>query len=202
VLCAALFVVIGAVAVSRILDLGTANTVAEHTLVVRAEAEALMSLLKDAETGERGYLITGQQEYMQPFDDAVAALPKRIENFRRLTADNPRQQQNITMFEQLVQRRLTTLRRAMKVRQEAGAEGAADIVRGGEGKRIMDAARDVVAQMVAEEDRLWREQGLEQREQATRAAAVSVGALAIAFVLLVVATLYVVRAPRTAATRN
>jgi len=194
--------VIGAVAVSRIVDLGTANTAAEHTLVVRAEAEALLSLLKDAETGERGYLITGQPEYMKPFDEAVAALPRRIENFRRLTADNPRQQQNITMFEQLAERRIATLRRGIKARQDAGPDGAANVVRTGEGKRIMDAARDVVAQMVAEEDRLWRESGLEARDQATRAAAVSVGALGIAFVLLVIATLYTVRAPGAASARD
>lgn len=184
----------GGVAVSRLVDLRTANNAVEHTLLVRAQTEALMSLLKDAETGERGYIITGQQSYVEPYNDAVTRLPKQVEEFRRLTADDPKQQQNITTFENLAARKMAILRTGIAIRQERGFEAAVDVVASGEGKRVMDAARMVVAQMQAEEDRLWRERGLEQREQATRTAVMSIGALAIAVVLLVMATIYVARA--------
>lgn len=193
VLAAALFLVAGGIAVSRLVDLRAANAAVEHTLLVRAETEALLSLLKDAETGERGYIITGQQEYTEPYNTAVTELPKRIENFRRLTADNRRQQEYIASFENLASRKMAVLQQAIAARQQRGFESAAALVANGEGKRIMDAARMITAQMLAEEDRLWRERGLEQRDQATRTEIVSIVAVVVAVVLLVIATVYVSR---------
>ena len=190
---AALFVGIGILAVNRLVDLGAANAAVEHTLLVRAEAEALISLLKDAETGQRGYLITDQIEYIQPYNDAVAQLPKRIETFRRLTADDPKQQDYITAFEGVADRRLAVLREGIGMRREQGLEAAANLIATGEGNRLMDAARNVVAQMVAEEDRLSRERGLAQRDRATAVATASLGSLAVAFALLVIATFFVAR---------
>jgi CHASE3 domain sensor protein len=191
VLAAALFVVAGGVAVSHLVDLRAANTAVEHTLLVRAETEALLSLLKDAETGERGYIITGQQEYIAPYNEALTELPKRINNFRRLTADNAKEQSYIAMFDNLASRKMAILQRAIAARQTHGFDAAAALISTGEGQRVMNAARDVVAQMLMEEDRLWQERGLEQRDQATRTAAMSISALAIALVLLVIATVTV-----------
>jgi CHASE3 domain sensor protein len=192
-LSAALFVGIGALAVSRIVDLGAANATVEHTLLVRAEAETLMSLLKDAETGQRGFIITGQQQYIEPYNAAVVELPKRVANFRRLTADSMRQQQNIETFERLAERRLTILREGVAARNDYGFESAAQIVSNGEGKRVMDAARATVSQILQEEDRLLRERGLAQRDRSNAVAAASLGSLLLAFVLLVIATFFVAR---------
>jgi CHASE3 domain sensor protein len=192
-LSAALFVAIGTFAVIRIIQLGAANAAVEHTLMVRAEGEGLMSLLIDAETGQRGYLITGQQEYVEPYNAAIIELPKRIQSFRQFTADDPAQQQTITAFEGLAQRKMMILRDGIAARQEDGFEAAAQIVSAGEGKRVMDAARVVVSQMLAEEDRLWHDRGLVQRDQANRVAVAGVGGLGAAFVLLMVATIFVRR---------
>jgi CHASE3 domain sensor protein len=190
---AALFVGIGALAISRIVSLGATNAAVEHTLLVRAEAEILMSLLKDAEDGQRGYIITAQQMYLQPYSEAVAALPKRIEDFRRLTADNPVQQRYISAFEDLTTRRLTMLRDGIAARDESGFEAGAKHVSSGEGKRVMDAARAIVQQMLAEEDHLWRERGLEQRDREKAVATASVASLALAFLFLVAATFFIAR---------
>lgn len=194
-LSAALFVGIGALAIGRIVDLGEANAAVEHTLLVRTEAEALRSLLKDAETGQRGYVITGDQEYSAPYNDAVAELPKRIANFRRLTADSATQQQNVNMFESLAERRLSVLREGITARQEHGFDAAAQVIVSGEGKRIMDAARGAIGQILDEEDRLWRERGLAQRDRAKAVATASIGSVVLAFVLLLVATFFVARRP-------
>jgi methyl-accepting chemotaxis protein len=193
VLSAALFAGIGMFAVIRIIELGAANAAVEHTLMVRAEAEGLMSLMKDAETGQRGYIITGQQEYVEPYNTAVIELPKRIQSFRRFTADNPVQQQNITVFEGLAHRKMMILRDGIAARQEDGFDAAAAIVAAGEGKRVMDASRVVVSQMLAEEDRLWHDRGLAQRDQANRVAVAGLGGLGAAFALLVIAIVFVAR---------
>ncbi len=185
---AALFVIVGGVTVSRLLDLRAANAAVEHTLLVRAEAEALFSLLKDAETGQRGYVITAQQEYIQPYNDAVVQLPQRIANFRRLTADNPTQQKNIEAFENLAARRMMILREGISARQEYGFDAAAQMISSGEGKRVMDSARNTIGQIIGEEDRLFQERRLSQRDQNTRTAVMTIGALAVALILLTFAT--------------
>src|SRR4029077_12910819 len=74
-LSAALLVGIAWTAFGRITDLDAANAALEHTLRVRNDAEGILSVLKDAETGQRGFLITGVQGYLDPYNVAEATLP-------------------------------------------------------------------------------------------------------------------------------
>src|SRR5207244_7771294 len=63
-----------------------------HTFEVLTELEDTLSLLKDAETGQRGYLLTGRDRYLEPYRDAVDRIPAKLDRLKELTADNPRQQ--------------------------------------------------------------------------------------------------------------
>jgi methyl-accepting chemotaxis protein len=190
---AVLFVGTGGFVVSRVVALGTANAAVEHTLLARALAAELMSSLKDAETAQRGFVITGQTQYLQPYHEAETALPAKIGEFRRMTADNPAQQQNILAFEGVAARRMTILREGIASRQEYGFDAAAQVVASGEGMRLMNAARDVGAKMLAEEDRLWRVRGFGQRERANSVALAGLGGLAVAFALLLIAMIYILK---------
>ena len=58
----------------------------------------LLSTMKDAETGQRGFLITGEDEYLAPYQSALASVDDEIKAMRGLTADNPRQQQRLDRF--------------------------------------------------------------------------------------------------------
>ena len=60
-----------------------------HSNEVLAGLEAVLSTLKDAETGERGYLITGNRDYLKPYLSAVRSVQDRVQRLRDLTADNP-----------------------------------------------------------------------------------------------------------------
>ena len=62
-----------------------------HTNEVLARLETVLSTLKDAETGERGYLLTGEASYLEPYREAVDRLPGQIADLRQLTLDNPPQ---------------------------------------------------------------------------------------------------------------
>src|SRR5580693_1186687 len=63
-----------------------------HTHQVRAELADLLSELKDAETGQRGYIITGDESYLEPYKSALTGLKTTVADLKTLTSDNPDQQ--------------------------------------------------------------------------------------------------------------
>ena len=80
------------VALSNVGTVYRAAGAVAHTNEVKAQLQALLESLIDAETGERGYIITGNNSYLEPYSRGVAATTTDIEAVRRLTADNREQQ--------------------------------------------------------------------------------------------------------------
>ncbi len=128
-----------------------------HTFEVLTELEDTLSLLKDAETGQRGYLLTGRDHYLEPHREAVAGVPGKLRRLKELTADNPRQQARFPELEARVAEKLSELQRAISLRQQHQAEAALGVVRADDGKRAMDQIRRTMAAMDAEERRALQE---------------------------------------------
>jgi len=135
-----------------------------HTHEVLTELERTLSTLKDAETGQRGYLLTGDQQYLEPYENAIAHVNQEIQLLRQLTADNPRQQQRIQILERSTRDRLALLQETIDLQRTQGSEAALQLVRTNRGKEIMDSIRQQVAAMQAEEQYL-----LAQRSQQSQA---------------------------------
>src|SRR6202022_275972 len=95
-----------------------------HTHEVLNGVENLLSLMKDAETGQRGYIITGQQSYLEPFNQATGKIHQQVSELRRLTADNPNQQEAIAALEPLIVSKLSELRQTIDLRKRQGFEAA------------------------------------------------------------------------------
>ncbi len=147
----ALVLVTGVVAVDGTLTFLAATRRAEATLVNIERLNALLSLLKDAETGQRGYLLTGDERYLEPYEDAIAALWERQRELRVGLADRPRQRERLDALQPLVAAKLEGLHRTIELRRDGDAEAAIRLVRTGEGRVLMDRIRETIAQMVAAE---------------------------------------------------
>ena len=80
-----------------------------HTHEVIAALDQVLSELRDAETGQRGYLITGEEPYLEPYHAAAGVVQHTIEELQQLTADNPGQQQQIAALQPLSEQRLMLL---------------------------------------------------------------------------------------------
>src|SRR3954470_23839055 len=63
----------------------------QHTYQVIGGVDAITGALKDAETGQRGYLVTGEDRYLEPYTAAKAGIDEKIQNVASLTSDNPAQ---------------------------------------------------------------------------------------------------------------
>lgn len=110
------------------------------------ELTELLSLLKDAETGQRGYLISGDRAFLQPYLDARTQLPRQIEEVRRLTRSS-RDAEDLTTLAQLSAAKLDELQRLIALRDRSGLSAATQALRTGEGKLLMDRIRSLVDTM-------------------------------------------------------
>src|SRR3990172_2759892 len=79
-----------------------ADRLVTHTFEVQQEAHALLSELRTAENGQRGYVLTQNEGYLKPVDAAVAKVPGLLQSLRRKTADNPSQQARLNRVEPLI----------------------------------------------------------------------------------------------------
>jgi PAS domain S-box-containing protein len=125
-----------------------------QTLDVLNTLEVVFSTLIDAESGQRGFLITGEDSYLEPYGAARASITGQLVRLGSLLADNPEQLARFRELERRVGDRIATLEEVIALRRSAGFAAAQAVVRQGRGKQQMEAAREVVAAMEAEERQL------------------------------------------------
>ena len=157
---------IGGVAYRSIDALTKTSYLVTHTHIVLERVAALVSQLKDAETGQRGFVLTGDEAYLEPYQTANGAIAKLLKDLRELTADNPSQQKRLDAAEPLVAAKLAELKKTIELRRQAGLEAAIKFIQTGEGKKSMDDLRRLAEQMELEERDL-----LKQRADEVEAAA-------------------------------
>lgn len=126
----------------------------EHTQRVLLELTTVESLLKDAETGQRGFLYTGEARYLEPYNNALALVDAHINTLAELTADNPQQQPRLALLRTLSKVKLDELATTIALFSEGEKDKARAIVLSDMGKRTMDQIRAVTAQMQREESSL------------------------------------------------
>lgn len=133
-----------------------ANRVA-HTHDVIADLEGILSLAKDAETGQRGYIITNDAAYLEPYQTAIDGINRQVDAVERLTRDNPHQQARFPELRERLTERLKILDESIELMRTKGFDEARQIILSGRGKTEMDALRATVTQMVDHEQSLLRD---------------------------------------------
>jgi len=128
-----------------------------HTYEVLREIEDLNLQLTNAETGQRGYIITGEQRYLEPYNTAAELLNQKIKQLQKLIADNPNQQNRLEMLEPLVIQRMAVMKNVIELRQTKGLEVAQEAVKTDEGKRLMDQIQKLLQTMKNEENLLLKQ---------------------------------------------
>ncbi len=107
------------------------------TLTVIAKLQTIPSALKDAETGQRGFLLTGDPTYLTPYNHAQSEFAAALRELRTLLADNAVQKQRIDLVEQLAQAKFKELAETIKLQREGDRQGALSLVHDGTGIQTM-----------------------------------------------------------------
>ncbi len=168
----AFFLITGAMAWSNVSALRANNQRVIQTHTVLVSADELLSAVQDAETGQRGYLLTGDDRYLEPYDRATAVINSRLDGLARLTRDNPRQEASVAMLRRHVARKTSELEETIGLRRTEGLQAALAVVATDRGKTEMDGVREQVAAIRAEGLR-QRQQWLAEMETAYRTALIS-----------------------------
>ncbi|PKP94417.1 MAG: histidine kinase [Alphaproteobacteria bacterium HGW-Alphaproteobacteria-16] len=159
------FLITGALAYSNMLTLRADTAKVVHTHEVITELGNLLSAVQDAETGQRGFLLTGNNRYLEPYHNALARADASVNAVESLTSDNPAQLANLRRLEPRLDERFAELRETIEVRRTQGATAALELVNTDRGKGMMDAVRAQIDAMRSEERRL-RGTRLEQMDSA------------------------------------
>lgn len=125
-----------------------------HTYAVKAQLQRVLTTAVDAETGERGFIITGTPGYLEPYESALAEMTQEMAQLRTLVADNPDQVADLNRLATATETKFAELAEAIRQRRDSGSAAAEAVVRTNVGKRTMDDMRVVVARMEAREDAL------------------------------------------------
>jgi signal transduction histidine kinase len=171
-----------------------------HGEAVRAAALVTLSHAQDAETGQRGFLLTGDSAYLAPFAAGTTGVAVDTERLRRLTRDNAAQQRRLDTVGVLVRAKFAELDSTIRLRAAGRADDALAVVRAGAGKREMDSLRAQLGRVVATEDSLLAARDRTEARAARRGLAVVVlGALLTALLTTLVVRLLARAAARHAA---
>ncbi len=187
-LSAAIVLVFGVLAYRGVQNTQDAARLVAHTHQVIEMNGAVLARVVDAETGERGYIITGDTAFLDPYRGAEQDAIAHIDDLRRLTADNPSQQARIDTLAGLVSRRFTVLDTRIRTRREHGFERVqTDFAVNGGGRPVMDSARAMLAAIAGAETRLLETRSARQRAYQTEIAwIVILGAGAAALLALLI----------------
>ncbi|MGZ3459123.1 MAG: methyl-accepting chemotaxis protein [Archangium sp.] len=147
------------------------NDTSENLVQSRDQGRAirdLRGLLVDAETGERGFVITGDENYLEPYNRALQDLNADIESLRQMLKDEPDQRARLARVEPLIRSRLDELNQVVRLRREQGPQAAMARIQQGRGLQHMEQIRQVINEMLEENDARWARSEHEARSDARR----------------------------------
>lgn len=122
-----------------------------HTQQVLTALEEVLSTVTEAETTERGFLITDDERYLTSYERAIDEINETLDRLTRLTRDEQRQQELIAALRVRVTARLEELKRAIAARRAGGFDAARQSVSTNQGRRLMNEMRSLVAEMKGQE---------------------------------------------------
>jgi signal transduction histidine kinase len=143
---------VGVAALFVVLRLRGATAAVDHTNAVIRELDGVLAGLVDAETGQRGYIITGDTSYLAPYHTGRASADAHLTALSRLVSTDTDQTRRLAQLRQLEQSKFAELERTVAIREHSAADAVAN-VRAGIGKEYMDEARRVAGRMAEIERR-------------------------------------------------
>jgi PAS domain S-box-containing protein len=168
----------------------------EHTHQVLVELNQVQSLATDAETGQRGFLYTGDPKYLEPYNLAFQQIDAHIDRFAELTADNPQQQAEVPRLRNLAHAKLSELAQTIALYRAGKQDDAKALVLSDRGLLLMDDIRKLIEEMGQEERSLQSVRLASYQRSVERTVASIYAATGIAVAGLALLAYFVLRAMR------
>jgi signal transduction histidine kinase/CHASE3 domain sensor protein/ActR/RegA family two-component response regulator len=173
----------GGLAVLQYTRFADAAALVDHAYEVLESIDRALTRLVDAETGHRGYLLTKDRAFLQPYEGAAAETHAMVGRLINLVADNPEQQSRARRLAALADDRLAEMARVLELSERGDAAGVTARLSTGVGKRVMEDVRTVAAEMRAAEDSRLSQRAYQARLARRSAQAFAIGTLLVAVAL-------------------
>jgi len=184
-----------AVAFSAFSQIGGSAAELEHTDLTIQRANALLSALKDAETGQRGYLLTGDETFLEPYYNARKSVRGQLDSLRQL-AKIGTAQKRLDALSPMVDAKLAELLEVIRLYQAHNTTAAFAEVGGGRGKRVMDGIRAELGGFIAIEERALAQREAQAQDNTRRMYAIMAGASLLTLLLALAFSYFVHRDAR------
>lgn len=155
-----------------------------HTYRVINTADALLSNLRQSVSGQRGFLLTGKDAYLDPYRDGIEAMKQDLATLRMLAADNPHHSKRIERLEILVAHRLAFLAEGIDIRRSKGTGAAAEFVGQDAGRILMNEIVSVIHSITSEEEILLQNRNRDAADLKDRTTMATLGGAGLALVFL------------------
>ncbi|WP_257453898.1 CHASE3 domain-containing protein [Archangium lipolyticum] len=157
IVVSALIVLFVVMSLKSIRDFTDAATTVGRTHQVITGLERVLSSVKDAETGHRGYVLTGDEAFLAPYNEAQASIDKELSLLRELVSGNPEQVRRLEVLRPAISRKLASLKASIELRRTKGFDAVQTSTGMSEGREMMEAIRGTVAEMRLSEEKLLQE---------------------------------------------
>ncbi|MCL6754698.1 response regulator [Nostoc sp. CCCryo 231-06] len=185
-LASAILVLIGVISYQNTRILIDASNQVQKTQGKINKLEELLSEIKDAETGQRGYILTGQEIYLEPYQAVVANIDREIVELKNLITDQPSQQKQFATLESLIAAKLAILKQTIYLRQNQGFDAALQVIQTNRGKHIMDDIRKIIHNIATEDRGLLQQQSQAARTSAKKTVLTLAIAICLGFLILAI----------------
>ncbi|MES2205993.1 MAG: response regulator [Pseudomonadota bacterium] len=155
-----------------------------HTLQVIAKLQAIRSTLKDAETGQRGFLLVGSLPYLEPYNSAKLNFVNQIKELRQLTFENQLQKRRVENLEKFVNEKMAELEKTIALKKQGNSEAALSIVRTDTGQELMEKIRTLLTDLENEEQNLFDNYQNEWRKAEKSSISLVLGGAGLLLVLI------------------
>jgi methyl-accepting chemotaxis protein len=177
-------IIIGGVSYQVVKQLIENDNMVTHTYKVIDQLNNIIGGLVDAETGERGYTIIGEDKYLEPYNKGLPLVENAYNEVKKLTEDNPKQQKNCNELRPLIDNKINYMKELISVRKKQGFEPAKAMINSGKGKEYMDAIRVKIAEMENIENSLLKTRSDESAASARTVTNFIIGGIISAIIIL------------------
>ncbi|GGA50244.1 CHASE3 domain-containing protein [Okeania sp. KiyG1] len=163
VLPVGVLIIIGTFGITNIFSQSSIRTLEEsagwvaHTYQVKGLLKGLEKTLVDAETGQRGFIYSGQENFLEPYNLAQKTIDDDLEELKTQISDNPEQIERLAKVTDLIESKISELKETIKLKRAGEEERLRELVLSGLGKQIMEEFRQKIDEMMVVEDELLNE---------------------------------------------
>jgi PAS domain S-box-containing protein len=164
-----------------------------HSKNVSEKLETILSLISDAEAGQRGYLLTGNERYLEPYNTAIDRLRQQVNRLRKLTADRPGYQRQIDSLEPLFFKKLSLIQETVNLRKNQSLDPVLQSIKLVQSNSLMDYIRSEIEGIKISENQLFEERSIAAEASSRRTIFAFSSGLFLSFLVLAVVYYFIYR---------